>query len=328
MDRIGEPSPLYYHQNTLWSSFALTNSAGVGVEGYSYDAYGYQTVILPGLDMTLWTADDVILPGAKSSYGNPFLYTGQRLDPEAGLVYYKNRYNSTFFGRFMSRDPLDYDAGDMNLYAYIGDRPTRETDPTGLVRTLQIQNEQGPTPGKCGRMELVIHWLLSEASKKGGHVIQFITFEWSVKDCDNNSVPNADPRTSPLRYWEVWPIAADNTQSNEPARDPSSDTWFWPNNLPWGGNCTKGNVSITAKARFYEALTPLPGNFGFRRNNPGTFAGTLQSTVDSNVPANYRRLFTDPRAGGTNIIDRELKFHWDCCGDNQNSDTVLDSKKP
>src|SRR5208283_4493573 len=82
MDRTGEPSPLYYHQNALWSTYALSDSTGTGIEGYSYDAYGYQTVILPGPDGVLWTADDVILPGAKSSYGNPFLFTAQRLDPE------------------------------------------------------------------------------------------------------------------------------------------------------------------------------------------------------------------------------------------------------
>ena len=91
MDRISEPSPLYYHQNTLWSTFALSDSTGTGVEGYSYDAYGYQTVILPGLDGLLdFDADDVYVAGAMSSYGNPFLFTGQRLDPETGLLYYLN----------------------------------------------------------------------------------------------------------------------------------------------------------------------------------------------------------------------------------------------
>jgi hypothetical protein len=38
MDRAGQT--FYYHQNTLWSSYALSDSTGTGVEGYSYDAYG------------------------------------------------------------------------------------------------------------------------------------------------------------------------------------------------------------------------------------------------------------------------------------------------
>lgn len=134
MDRIGQPSPLYYHQNTLWSTFALSDSTGTGVEGYSYDAYGYQTVILPGPNQILdFDSDDVYLPGAKSSYGNPFLFTGQRLDPETNFLFYKNRYSSTFFGRFMSRDPIAYAAEDMNLYEYVLGNPINGTDPWGLI---------------------------------------------------------------------------------------------------------------------------------------------------------------------------------------------------
>ncbi len=69
MDRVGQPGPFYYHQNTLWSVFALTNPTGKGVEGYSYDAYGYQTVILPGADGMLWTADDDVLSAPKALTG-------------------------------------------------------------------------------------------------------------------------------------------------------------------------------------------------------------------------------------------------------------------
>ena len=122
----------YYHQNTLRSIFALSDTAGKGIEGYSYDAYGHETVILPGHDGSLdFDSDDVYLPGGKSSYGNPFLFTGQRLDPETGLMYYKHRYESTSLGRFLSRDPLGYRAGDMNLYEYVKGRPTFATDPSG-----------------------------------------------------------------------------------------------------------------------------------------------------------------------------------------------------
>ena len=130
MDRGGQT--FYYHQNAVWSVSALTDSSGNGVEGYSYDAYGYQTVILPGPDGMLWTADDVVLPGAKSSVGNPFLFTGQRYDPETGLLYYKARHNSTFFGRFMQRDPAGYPQG-ANLYQYASGSPTAHIDPSGLV---------------------------------------------------------------------------------------------------------------------------------------------------------------------------------------------------
>jgi len=129
MDRGGET--YYYHQNALWSTFALTDSNGDGVEGYQYDAYGYQTLVLPGMNGLDFGSDDTFLPGAESSVGNPFLFTEQRYDPETGLLYYKNRYYSTFFGRFMQRDPAEY-ADSMNLYEYAGDNPVGWDDPYGL----------------------------------------------------------------------------------------------------------------------------------------------------------------------------------------------------
>ena len=130
MDRGGQS--YYVHQNTLWSAYALSDNTGTGIEGYSYDAYGYQTVHLPGPDETLWTADDVILPGAKSAYGNPLLFTGQRYDPESGLLYYKLRHHSPILGRFIRRDPIRYKAG-FNLYEYVHGRPTRRMDMFGLM---------------------------------------------------------------------------------------------------------------------------------------------------------------------------------------------------
>ena len=131
MDREG--TTYYYHQNALSSVFALTDATGKGVEGYSYDAYGFQTVILPGPDGKLdFDSDDTYLPGAKSSYGNPFLFTGQHYDPETGLLYYKARHYSTSFGRFLQRDPAEY-SDSMNLYEYAKSNPANLTDPTGML---------------------------------------------------------------------------------------------------------------------------------------------------------------------------------------------------
>jgi len=65
--------------------------------------------------------------------GVPIRYTGQRLDPDSGLYYYKSRWYSPYLGRFLSPDPT-FVADGMHLYAYVGNDPVNYTDPTGNWR--------------------------------------------------------------------------------------------------------------------------------------------------------------------------------------------------
>jgi hypothetical protein len=48
------------------------------------------------------------------------------------MTYNRNRYYSTSSGRFISQDPISFNAGDANLYRYVGNSPTNATDPSGL----------------------------------------------------------------------------------------------------------------------------------------------------------------------------------------------------
>jgi RHS repeat-associated protein len=67
---------------------------------------------------------------ACSSSGEPYRFTGRRLDPETGLLYYRARYYWPQGGRFLQTDPVGY-AADLNLYTYVGNDPTDKTDPSG-----------------------------------------------------------------------------------------------------------------------------------------------------------------------------------------------------
>ncbi|MCZ7648078.1 MAG: hypothetical protein M5U26_22935 [Planctomycetota bacterium] len=134
MMRNSTGTKYYYHTNHLYSVHAITNQSGAIVEPVkSYDAYGKATVITgAGTDSTWFTSDDVT--GSATAIGNPFFYTGQRLDPETGLMYYKNRYYSAELGRFVSRDPIGYKGG-INVYEYVYNRPTLNVDPVGNITT-------------------------------------------------------------------------------------------------------------------------------------------------------------------------------------------------
>jgi len=123
LDRAGGQR-YFYHQNTLESVYALTDTGGNVVEGYRYDAYGQQTVLQPDFTTPI---------GSTSTVGNPYMYTGQRFDAETGLFYYKMRYYSAALGRFISRDPRSYPP-DSNLFEYVGSSPTNFVDPFGKAK--------------------------------------------------------------------------------------------------------------------------------------------------------------------------------------------------
>ncbi len=109
MDRGGTFS--YYHYDGTGSVVAVTDGFGTVVESYAYGPYGE-------------SADGDLI-------GNPYRFTGRRLDAETELYYYRNRYYSATLGRFLQADPAGFVDG-LNLYAYVRNDPLNFVDPSGL----------------------------------------------------------------------------------------------------------------------------------------------------------------------------------------------------
>jgi RHS repeat-associated protein len=113
---------VYYHANALFSTYALTDAGGSVVERYRYDAYGAATVLDPD-----WSVD----ADGASDVGNPYAYTGRRLDAASGLLQYRFRFYCTALGRWMQRDSVGYVDG-MSLYEYV------MGEPVGLVDASEL----------------------------------------------------------------------------------------------------------------------------------------------------------------------------------------------
>jgi RHS repeat-associated protein len=141
---------LYYHQNTLNSTYALTDVSEDVVEGYLYDAYGHVTVYEPGGNGVVdFGGDDNITVGGHSAVANPYLFTGRRLDAETSLYYYRLRYFDTQLGRFISRDQIGVWGDPTNLgsgYAYVANGPVNFVDPYGYG------NNNGPYGNSMSNM--------------------------------------------------------------------------------------------------------------------------------------------------------------------------------
>jgi RHS repeat-associated protein len=106
----------YYNADGLGSVTSLANGSGTLTQTYTYDSFGKVTA-------------------SSGSLVNPFQYTAREFDSEIGFSYYRARYYDQIAGRFISEDPLDFDAG-TNFYNYVVNNPNVFIDPLGLWRCV------------------------------------------------------------------------------------------------------------------------------------------------------------------------------------------------
>jgi RHS repeat-associated protein len=120
---------LFHHSNILYHVYALTNETGTPLKIFQYDAFGKRSVVVDNTEsVILLRSNNYAINQAPQDGESPYAFTGQRLDLETNLQYYKNRYYSPQLGRFLHRDPLD---PVMAHYSYSGNNPVMRIDPSG-----------------------------------------------------------------------------------------------------------------------------------------------------------------------------------------------------
>jgi RHS repeat-associated protein len=104
----------YYISDQIGTVEALTNAQGGVVDTYRYEPYGKAL-------------------GSSSGPSNPIRFQNQFLDAQTGLYKMGLRYYDPPVARWTQRDPLNVfqDPRQANRYAYAGDDPVNNADPSG-----------------------------------------------------------------------------------------------------------------------------------------------------------------------------------------------------
>ncbi len=119
----------FYHSDGLGSITELTDSTGAVARALVTDSYGRIVQDTGGVE-------------------SPFAFTGREFDAESGLYFYRARYYDPATGRFLSKDPIGFLGGDINLYSYVGNNPINFTDPLGLAKRVCKANVIGDRDDK------------------------------------------------------------------------------------------------------------------------------------------------------------------------------------
>jgi RHS repeat-associated protein len=112
-DKLRQPNSsvgsLYFLQDHLNSTIALTGTNGDVAERLNYESFGESV----------------------NSSLTRFTYTGRENDSITGLMYYRARWYDQKQGRFSSEDPIGFRSS-LNLYEYVENNPMAFKDPMGL----------------------------------------------------------------------------------------------------------------------------------------------------------------------------------------------------
>src|SRR5207245_11481218 len=104
-----------------------------------------------------------------ATYTGRYAWTGRERDAETGLQYNRARYYDPDTGRWLSQDPLGFDAGDSNLYRYVANRPTSDKDPSGLSYMF-VNGGVAYYQGEKLTIDWGFKWVASGDPVKIGHV--------------------------------------------------------------------------------------------------------------------------------------------------------------
>ena len=104
----------WYLTDKLGSVRDIVSTSGTEIDHIVYDSFGN------------------IVTETNAANGDRFKFASMEYDATMGQYYDRARYYDPISGHCMSLDPLDFAAGDLNLFRYVGNDPPNAVDPLGL----------------------------------------------------------------------------------------------------------------------------------------------------------------------------------------------------
>jgi RHS repeat-associated protein len=114
MARIGSSNDEdWYLTDLLGSVRDIADSTGAGINHLDYNTFGG------------------VATETSPTDGDRYAWTGRERDAETQLQYNRARWYDPATKRWLSQDPMGFDAGDSNLYRYATNSAASSTDPSG-----------------------------------------------------------------------------------------------------------------------------------------------------------------------------------------------------
>lgn len=185
----------YFLQDANFNVVAAADDAGSVVERYDYTPYGTVRFLEPDFDVAASQLDSIIK--------NVHFYTGRERDPGIGIQINRNRYYSSWLGRWTKRDPIGYEGSPYNLYEYVRGGAVTDIDPSGMIcvkctcqkgywwkETKETYNRNCDLNSPGGGIRRMIDCCQ-------GAVCGLAWKATAAERCDN--IPN-----QPCTFWDVW----------------------------------------------------------------------------------------------------------------------------
>jgi RHS repeat-associated protein len=135
---------VYPTQDANWNVTGLLNSSGTPIERYQYDAYGKRTILSGGF---------AVISASTANFNQA--HQGGFIDAVTNRMLFRNRFYDTTLMRWVSRDPIGFEGGSLNLFEYVSSNPLFGLDPLGL-RHAPGYPEQEPLPDPLPNRPIIL----------------------------------------------------------------------------------------------------------------------------------------------------------------------------